>query len=701
MGGLDRVFRGRRAGFQLRPLAAIVAGLWRNNEQGVEYDIPGFRDSWENVGPEQLTNGNFDTGLSGWSSIQPAGSSITAAGGSVAFTSDGASYAAFTQGNVFEIGKIYIVTLEGVSGTGSLKAVGVDTEVIFTTSRTIVGRATASSFSIARVAGVAASMSIGGVSVREWLGVTTCSLFQDAAGTLPAYMPGQGQVDPPVGLLLDKRLGLRRGENVWQDSSVTLTGQASRVSAGVYRYTPDGSISAVNHPVTAGRWYAVSFRVAAVAVASVGLYIGPSVANPVFASAYMVAGQTVSAVVCATGSVLSIARNASTTDVTIDSVVFRELKGNHAYQTTTTSRPTLSARYNGFVASEKFDDPYWTWQASFSSSKTSEIADPDGGSNAWKITSTNNNAVLSRAGVTGFKNPVFTLVCRPGTWNPSILVRNGTTATNLIQGTYGSADSTGTYGKFRTVDLGNGWKQMQIEITSGAATTDSLVCYLGSTGAVPVGQYLYLYRADIREAGDGVGLPPYQRVVDANTYDTYGFPLYLRFDGVDDWLRTADIDFTGTTSLIFAAAARKLSDAARGTLFELSSSYSNPGAFAMEAPGITLNSFMVAHTGATTYKTLYRQLAAPVSAVVVAESNLATGYLKLSGDSAGYSQSIDTITDVGGGTYANAALFIGRRAGSSQPFSGRLYGLIIRGGVSSPAQVAAVRKHLNIKARIY
>lgn len=37
------------------------------------------------------------------------------------------------------------------------------------------------------------------------------TMFQDAAGATPVYMPGQGQIDPPVGLLLDKRLGMARG----------------------------------------------------------------------------------------------------------------------------------------------------------------------------------------------------------------------------------------------------------------------------------------------------------------------------------------------------------------------------------------------------------------------------------------------------------------------------------------------------------
>ena len=110
---------------------------------------------------------------------------------------------------------------------------------------------------------------------------------------------------------------------------------------------------------------------------------------------------------------------------------------------------------------------------------------------------------------------------------------------------------------------------------------------------------------------------------------------------------------------------------------------------------------MFAHTGATTYKTLYRQLPAPVSAVVVGVSDLPSGYVRLSAKSPGYAQMSDVTTDVGGGSYATASLFIGRRAGSSQSFNGRLYSLYIRGGTSTVAQLSAVERHLNQQARIY
>ncbi len=589
MGALDRVFRGRRAAFQLRPLAAIVAGLWKNGEQGVRYD--------------------------------------------------------------------------------------------------------------------ASDLS------------TMC---QDAAGVLPVYMPGQGQVDPPVGLLLDKRLGLVRGPEMlangdfaagptsWTVSNADATHVAA-FSGGTLRYQSDTTSPVLllsqelpgGGQIKAGSWYEVTVVVSS--WVSGGLktdnLAGASTSGLVLASGpgtYRAVGLATT-----TATTFSFVRNSANVDITVDSISLRELKGNHAYQTTTTSRPTLSARYNllnntvwaGAVAGSPGTAPTG-WAFGFNTGSIDNVvAMQDGFGIRFSVAGTR---IILTQPLTAAANVTYSHTVE-------ILETTPITAINFLAVTSPPDGVVFTY-YFNGVQIASTTQitasgRLEMRMASGAGGAYYVRIGVGCSG--PTTGTATLARPDVRPTNDGIGLPPYQRVVNASTYDTVGFPLYLRFDGVDDWMQTASIDFTGTPSLIFAAAARKLSDAARGTLFELSSSYSNPGSFAMEAPGITLNSFMVAHTGATTYKTLYRQLAAPVSAVVVAESNLATGYLKLSGDSAGYSRSSDTITDVGGGTYANAPLFIGRRAGSSQPAAMRLYGVFIRSGVSSPAQVSAVKKMLNQKARIY
>lgn len=528
------------------------------------------------------------------------------------------------------------------------------------------------------------------------------TMYQDAAGTLPVYAPGRGQVDPPVGLLLDKRLGLRRGENVWQDSSVTLTGQASRVSAGVYRiYTPDGSISAVNHPVTAGRWYAVSFRVAAVAVASVGLYIGPSVANPVFASAYMVAGQTVSAVVCATGSVLSIARNASTTDVTIDSVVFRELKGNHAYQTTTTSRPTLSARYNLLTKSQDFSDAaVWVTQSSGTGSAPVRTKDyaaaPDGSMTATRLQMALNggSTASDRSGVAqtvsgtttgaGYGCAIWLKAASASSVGKTVLLRH-------MAGT-----------NYLPCVLTAEWKAFGRVEAAGTTYGVVMLELRGASGGASDSVDMLVWGADLRPANDGVGLPPYQRVLDASTYDTAGFPLYLKFDGVDDFLQTASVDFSGTDKVFCAASFRKLSDATTGSLFELSAIIaSNPGSFYITAPGAANTGNIKLATKGTTEVNVATTAAgypSPISAIASAVMDIAApiSTLRINGVVAQSSSA-----SLGSGSLGNYPLYIGRRGGATLPFNGRIYGLLIRGAATSNSTINNVERYLNQKAKVF
>lgn len=527
------------------------------------------------------------------------------------------------------------------------------------------------------------------------------TMYQDSSGSIPVYYPGSGQIDPPVGMILDKRQGLSRGATRFSDAAVLFSGESYRVSPGVYRcYSSSGAYNIINlgGSLAVGKWYELTFTVDSVAVAGQGISLeGGDTTQTAFVAT------TVGVKRCifrAAAAYIGIKRNAGAMDYQVSGVSIRELSGNHAYQATTASRPTLSARYNGLLASEKYNDgTYWTWQASFTSEITADTAAPDGSNTAWKITSTNANAALSKAGLTGYKNPVLTVWCKSGAWNPTIMVRNATTATNLLAGTITASDRTDTYGKFTNTDMGNGWKRLRIDITSGVSVTDSLVVYVGSTGAIPVGQFMYIWRSDFREAGDGIGLPEYQRVVDATTYDTTGFPLYLKFDGVDDFLQTT-VDFSGTDKLMLSAAIRRLSDSGLGVVLESTSDYSaSNGTFVLLAPGasgtpsVGFNAKGTVLTGGLSYTTS----AAPVGLLVSAYADIAASYRALRVNGV---QVASSTTSIGTGAFGNVVLYLGRRAGSSLPFNGRLYGLLLRGAASNDGTFARVERYLNQKGRV-
>ena len=528
------------------------------------------------------------------------------------------------------------------------------------------------------------------------------TLFQDAAGTTPVYMPGQGQVDPPVGLLLDKRRP--RGGELFSDGAVIFSAPSARVSPGVYRvYSAAGEYTLVNFRPTGaviGGWYELTFTVDSIGVAGAGMVLEGTSALSSTVVFNTVGKKTI--IVQTTANYIGIKRASNAIDYQISGVSIRELPGNHAYQTTTTSRPTLSGRYNlltntnwsGAVVGAPGTAPTG-WSASFNTAAITGVSQL-GNDYAIQLTASAQRLFFAQA-FSAAANTTYSLSClvveNAGVPIEQMLGFTGVPAGATLQWYMNGVASTN--GVFPVAGSRIELRLINGSTTGTPAARVGIGCAVNATGVVGLAQ------PDVRVTGDGVGLPTYQRVVDANTYDTAGFPLYLKFDGVDDGLRTSDIDFSGVTALFVAAAARKLSDAARGTLCELSSSYSNPGSFALEAPGITLNSFMFAHTGATTYKTLYRQLPAPVSAVVVGVSDLPSGYVRLSAKSPGYAQMSDVTTDVGGGSYAAASLFIGRRAGSSQPFNGRLYSLLIRGAATSDATIDTVERYLNSKARIY
>ena len=179
---------------------------------------------------------------------------------------------------------------------------------------------------------------------------------------------------------------------------------------------------------------------------------------------------------------------------------------------------------------------------------------------------------------------------------------------------------------------------------------------------------------------------------------------YLSFDGTDDGMATPSIDFTGTDKMTVWAGVRKLSDAARGLLVELSASFTGvPGSFDIEAPSATLgdryyfglNSSAVAVVASTGF-------AAPLTSVLSCAYDIAGATVadevkpRVNGVAIAGSAGA-----AGTGNFSNSALYIGRRGGASLPFNGRIYQLIVRGAASNDGQIAATEAWVNGKTRAY
>ena len=187
-----------------------------------------------------------------------------------------------------------------------------------------------------------------------WLDCSDLStMFQDSAGTTPVTA-----VEQPVGLILDKRLGLVEGPDLVTNGTFDTDTSGWRAAlhctisavGGRLRVTATGSPSLAdyNFPTVVGRTY----RIRANCVAG-------TATNPMFRAGaaalgieyFALAGAAVlpyvERVFVATGTTCYV--SAGTSGATVgqyadfDNISVRELSGNHAFQRTTAARPVLQS----------------------------------------------------------------------------------------------------------------------------------------------------------------------------------------------------------------------------------------------------------------------------------------------------------------------------------------------------------------------
>lgn len=175
-------------------------------------------------------------------------------------------------------------------------------------------------------------------------------------------------------------------------------------------------------------------------------------------------------------------------------------------------------------------------------------------------------------------------------------------------------------------------------------------------------------------------------VVDVSA-DAVQAPYSLRYDGIDDFLQTLAIDFTGTDKMTVWSGVRKLSDGGTGTVVELSARFDiNNGSFAVFAPPAAANlqaTFFSRGTATGSDNTLLG--ASPVSAVLTGIGNIAGDHAEILVNGAA---DPPVLTDQGTGNYGNHALYMGRRGGTTLPFNGHEHQLIVLGAQSTAHQVA-------------
>lgn len=388
---------------------------------------------------------------------------------------------------------------------------------------------------------------------------------------------------------------------------------------------------------------------------------------------------------------------------------------NHATQATAASRPTYRARYNLLTYSEQFNNAAWT-KAGLNTTGTPPWVDvttaPDGTNTADQLIelATLDQHVIYQNQTVVAGTYTFSVYAKSTggaqRWISMYPQGTGVVAYAIFDINAGAVTLTGgaQYVSSSVSSVGNGWFRCSVTFTSGAVSVANVV-YLsnasntqapvytgnGSSGAYIWGAQL-LTAADVTATGNA-----YQRIAAATVYDTAPiFRPYLAFDGVDDSLATAAINFTATDKMTVFAGLTKSSGAALGMVTELGNrNIVQAGSFSLTAPrnaGAPDYSFIVEGT-AVTDNTIVTYIA-PITNVMTARGDIAASLnqLRVNGAVAG-----TLTTTLGTGNFGNWALNIGRRNNTNLPFNGRIYELIVRGAASSTTEIIDTETWVNAR----
>ena len=569
------------------------------------------------------------------------------------------------------------------------------------------------------------SLFIGGTAGTWYDPSDPTTLFTTSTGTTPCAVPGSGS-QVLVGLMLDKSqgapgaLGAELVTNGTFDANINgwtaqFTSTASWDNGTLKSVSSGTNAGEASAPITCvvGRLYlatatiipgTTSGRISASNLtygAAAGGTAYTNVAGTV--SFYFVANATTMYIVA------GVASGVNGQFANFDNISVREIPGNHAIAfNDTTARPELSARVNLLTYSEQFDNGVWSAIGAKNVTTNTHIA-PDGTLTADTLTDNSNVAFQGIGqGVTVPVNTatyVATMYVRKtsggtsATFGVNLGITGGTsvsvtprlnTDTGVVISGSGTAVSAGDYWLFTCSVANNGTAgNVNLSMAIYPATSSHNV---SGDSAAATGSAV-IWGADLRPANIGSAIPSYQRIADQYTYDSNGFPSYLRFDGVDDSMYTpASINFSGTDKMSVFAGVRKLSDAAGAILAELSASAgANNGAFYIAAPTAALPDFGFLSRGTAAQLVTASPYAAPVTVVATGIGDIAgaVSAIRVNGSQVG----INT-TSQGTGNYGTYPLYIGSRNNTSARFNGHLYSLIIAGTQLQSGSITATEQYV-------
>ena len=257
--------------------------------------------------------------------------------------------------------------------------------------------------------------------------------------------------------------------------------------------------------------------------------------------------------------------------------------------------------------------------------------------------------------------------------------------------------------------LGASWSPADLFAASEVGVwydpSDFSTMYQDSAGTIPVTAVGQVVGRINDKSGNGfhatqatTGNKPYLRQDANGMYN-------LQFDGLDDFMTTAAIDFSATDKMSVFAGVRKLSDATRGICVE-NGVGGSIGSFNLECPGTSATTvYGSLLSGSALTSVQAATFAAPITNIVSVLSDLSKATreqeLLMRVNAALPTLTYANATNAGTGTFGNYPLYIGRRAGTSLPFNGHLYSLIVRGALSDAGQITSAESYVNSKTKAY
>ena len=340
------------------------------------------------------------------------------------------------------------------------------------------------------------------------------------------------------------------------------------------------------------------------------------------------------------------------------------MPGNHRYQTTTGSKPVLRGTPTGsnLVTNGDFASGTANWTAN-------NVTIAKVGSNL-RITSTAAGFVSAYQAISGL-TPSGWYRLRgmaqriSGASTAYIRIYDTAPATTPVAGPYFSSTTASVSG----------------DAYFQASADGEIVLNLTIASAAGAGEQADFGPIELRDVSAGQVTAPYG----------------LQYDGVDDFLQTAAVDFTATDKMFVCAGVRKLTDTSFSVLVELSASLDvNNGTFYLTAPQSASDTFGSASKGTISTTRSQTGNAAPKTAVL-------TGLFDVSGDNTTLrvnTTSASTLTDQGTGNYGNYAVYFGRRGGVSNPYNGLDFGFVICGKTLTSTQIANTERWMSYRTGV-